>query len=271
MVGLIIVAVLAALLLIYVVLVAPGRLPKNADNVLWHSAYAHRGLHTKDKAVPENSMAAFRAAVEAGYGIELDINITADGEIVVFHDDTLLRICGLDKELASCTYAELTSYRLLDTDEGIPLFRDVLEMVAGRVPVVVELKGGKRNAVLCDTAAAMLDAYDGVYCIESFYPDIVWWFKKHRPQTVRGQLSAGRKSFDGLPWYKAVMLSSLITNAVARPHFAAYKHTDVHGRIGVAVYRCLGGKMIGWTVRDTDSGDIWPGWFDAVIFEFFKP
>ena len=271
MIGLIIAAVLAAVLLIYIVLVAPGRLPKNADDVLWRSAYAHRGLHMKDKTVPENSMAAFKAAVDAGYGIELDINITTDGEIVVFHDDTLLRICGIDKVITSCTNAELKVCRLLDTDEGIPLFADVLAMVAGRVPLVVELKGGPRNAALCEKAAALLDAYDGVYCIESFYPGIVRWFKKHRPQTVRGQLSAGRKSFDLLPAYKAMILGSLITNAATRPHFVAYHHTDVAGRLGVAFYQWLGGKLVGWTVRDTDNMDIWDGRFDAAIFEFFRP
>jgi glycerophosphoryl diester phosphodiesterase len=264
MAGLIIVAALAAVLLIYIVLVAPGRLPKNAQALLWRSAYAHRGLHTKDKTVPENSMAAFQAAVEGGYGIELDINMTIDDEIVVFHDDTLLRICGVDKAITSCTYEELKAYRLLDTDEGIPLFRDVLAMVAGRVPLVVELKGGRRNAALCDKAAALLDTYSGVYCIESFYPGIVRWFKKNRPQTVRGQLSAARKSFGGLPVYKAVILSS-------RPHFVAYKHTDVKGRCGVAFYRWLGGKLLGWTVRDTDNVDVGQEHFDAIIFEFFRP
>ena len=271
MVFVIIAAVIAAVLLIYTVLIVPGRLPKGAGGVLWRSVYAHRGLHTKDKRVPENSMAAFSAAVDAGYGIELDINITTDGQVVVFHDDTLLRMCGSDKPVSACSFDELQQYRLLDTEARIPLFRDVLALVDGRVPLVVELKNTAERAALCEKAAALLDGYGGPYCIESFHPGIVMWFRKNRPGVVRGYLSAGLKNYKSIPLYQGILLSSLMTNALSRPHFVAFHHPDAKGRFRIKLYRLLGGKLVGWTVRDTDDADACRAFFDAIIFEHFKP
>jgi len=260
----------AALLIINMLLLAPGRFSKDINPVLWRTLYAHRGLHTKDKLVPENSMAAFSAAVHAGYGMELDVQITADDKIVVFHDDDLKRVCGVDKKIIDCTYEELTRYRLHDTAETIPLFSDVLGLVNGRGALIVELKTSRRRKTLCEKTAAILDEYKGPYCIESFDPRIVHWFKKHRPRMVRGQLSAGRKNYRGQPLYQGLLLSGLYTNIVTRPHFVAYKHEDVK-KMKLGLYRLLGGKLFGWTVRDIDDSAYIRRYFDAVIFEFFRP
>ncbi len=259
-----------ALLIINMLLLAPGSFPKNVNLVLWRTLYAHRGLHTKDKQVPENSMAAFSAAVAAGYGMELDVNITADNQVVVFHDNDLKRVCGVDKQINDCTYEELQSYRLHNTAETIPLFSDVLKLVNGRGALIVELKHSRHNHALCERTAALLDKYKGPYCIESFDPRIVFWFKKHRPQTVRGQLSAGRKNYRGQPFYQGLLLSGLYTNIVTRPHFVAYRHEDVKN-FKLGLYRLLGGKLFGWTVRDTDDAKSLRRYFDAIIFEFFRP
>jgi len=255
----------------YIALLAPGRYPKNAPEGLWTHCYAHRGLHAKDKSVPENSLAAFSAAAEAGYGMELDINLTKDGQVVVFHDDSLKRVCGVDKLITDCTYPELLQYRLHDTEQKIPLLTDVLSLVAGRAPLIVELKVTRNNRELCQKAAAILDSYAGPYCIESFHPGIVRWFYKNRPQVVRGQLAAGFKDYSGIPAYQALLLSSLLVNAAARPHFAAYKHEDSHGKLRLALYRLLGGKLVAWTVRDGDDTDDCKKRFDVIIFEFFRP
>jgi glycerophosphoryl diester phosphodiesterase len=260
----------AALLIINMLLLAPGRFTNNMNPVLWRTLYAHRGLHTKDKTVPENSMASFSAAVNAGYGMELDVNITADDKIVVFHDDDLNRVCGVNKKINDCTYDELQQYRLHDTSETIPLFSDVLALVDGKTALVVELKMSRRNKALCEKTAALLDAYKGPYCIESFDPRIVRWFKKHRPHTVRGQLSAGRINYRGQPLYQGLLLSGLYTNIVTRPHFVAYKHEDIK-RFKLGLYRLLGGKLAAWTVRDTDDETSLRRYFDVIIFEFFRP
>lgn len=266
----IIALILVVLFVLYAFLLAPGRQTQK-DSVLYKAKYAHRGLHSKDKTIPENSLTAFSKAVEAGYGMELDINLTTDNQVVVFHDDTLLRVCGVDKAVADCSYEELMQYRLLGTDEKIPLFTEVLELIGGHVPLVVELKHTKRNKELCEHAAQLLDEYTGPYCIESFHPGIVKWFRKNRPNVIRGQLSAGLKNYKGLPLYQGVLLSSLLTNFMTRPHFAAYRHEDSHHKLRLNLYRMFGGKLIAWTVRDTNDIGYCEKYFDSIIFEFFTP
>ena len=251
--------------------------------------FAHRGLHSKDRTVPENSLAAFRLAVENGYGIELDIRLTKDKQLVVFHDDTLLRMCGTDHRVDEYTYKELQAFRLLDSTEQIPLFSDVLSLVNGQVPLLVELKTGPENALLCSQSYAVLQQYHGPYCIESFHPMIVWWFKKNAPQILRGQLSAPSQAFEGtLSRISAFLLSHLLTNFLARPHFIAYHK----GNAPFPVHLCkkLGAMRAVWTLRDEDYADscivrsypndslIDPripialfGENDMIIFEFFRP
>ena len=148
---------------------------------------AHRGLHGRRDIAPENSMEAFRRAVDAGYGIELDIRFSKDRQIVVFHDDTLERVCGACGRISDYTYEELQQFRLHQSEERIPLFSDVLELVGGRVPLVVELKadGNRYIPALCEDAARLLDPYPGEYCVESFHPRYVLWFRRNRPLVRR--------------------------------------------------------------------------------------
>lgn len=263
--------ILFLLFLCYLFIISPAELPRNSDGRLWRNNYAHRGLHEKDKSVPENSMAAFANAVAAGYGMELDINLTADGKVVVFHDSSLLRVCGVDKLITDCTAAELAAYRLENTNEGIPLLEEVLKLVDGRMPMIVELKNTKNWPELCEKAAALLSNYSGPYCIESFHPGIVRWFYKNKPQVVRGQLSADHRSFEGVPLWQSLLISSLMTNLAARPHFMAYNHEDGRRQIGLRFFQLLGGKLAGWTVRDTDDRKECQSRFDVIIFEFFRP
>ena len=152
-------------------LVGPGKYTKGAAAPFAGRYFAHRGLFSKDQTVPENSLKAFGLAVEKGYGIELDIQLSKDGEVVVMHDDDLARACGIDRPVAELTLAELKELKLFGTEEKIPLFSEVLELVAGKVPMIVELKSqGPRNAELSLKARDMLYAYGhksgGDYCIE---------------------------------------------------------------------------------------------------------
>ena len=271
-------------------LIAPARVSEELRRRFTGCRFAHRGLHSKDKAVPENSLAAFRLAVENGYGIELDIRFTKDKQLVVFHDDTLLRMCGTDRRVDEYTYEELQAFRLLDSTEQIPLFSEVLSLVDGQVPLLVELKTGPKNALLCSHAYTMLQQYHGPYCIESFHPMIVCWFKKNAPQILRGQLSAPSQAFEGtLSRVSSFLLSHLLTNFLARPHFIAYHK----GKAPFPVSLCqkLGAMRAVWTLRDEDYADscivrsypndslIDPqrtpislfGENDMIIFEFFRP
>lgn len=262
---------LIAFFLLYLFTISPGAWPDHSDPVLWEISYAHRGLHQKDKTVPENSLMAFGKAIEAGYGIELDINLTADGKVVVFHDDSLLRVCGVDKLITQCLSAELVDFRLENTEQTIPLLTDVLKLVDGQIPLIVELKNTKNWPQLCVKAAEQLADYAGPYCIESFHPGIVSWFYKNKPTVVRGQLSAGHQSFEGTPRWQSVLIASIMTNVISRPHFIAYKHQDAHHRLRLRLFRQLGGKLVGWTVRDSDDIAGCTKFFDVIIFEFFRP
>ena len=150
--------------------------------------YAHRGLHDKEKGVPENSLMAFDLAVRGGFGMERDLQLPQDGQVVVHHDRTIARTCGVDRNIDQMTYEELSGYRLFGTQEKVPLFAEVLRQVDGRTPLIVELKSYTRQEELCQKAVDLLQGYEGLYCVESFDPRIVRWFKKNRPDIVRGQL-----------------------------------------------------------------------------------
>lgn len=287
---LIILLFLFLLSVLFVFLIAPARVSTELRKQFTGSRFAHRGLHSKDKSVPENSLAAFRLAVENGYGIELDIRFTKDKQLVVFHDDTLLRMCETDRRVDEFTYEELQKFRLLDSTQQIPLFSEVLSLVDGQVPLLVEIKTGPENALLCSHAYDMLRQYHGPYCIESFHPMIVRWFKKNAPQILRGQLSAPPQAFEGtLSRVSAFLLSRLLTNFLARPHFIAYHK----GKSPFPVRLCqkLGAMRAVWTLRDEDYADAsitksYPnetplgsnhkpielfGENDMIIFEFFRP
>ena len=154
----------------------------------YHRNFAHRGLFD-NRSRCENSLSAFRAAVEHGYGIELDLQMTADGRIVVFHDEDLMRMCASPLKIEQASYAQLAQYNLGQTHEKIPLFSQVLREVDGRVPLIVEIKSTEQVETVCLKVYDLLRRYPGDYCIESMNPLIVSWFYKNAPQIMRGQLA----------------------------------------------------------------------------------
>ena len=261
----------AAVTCLFLFLIAPAR---RSISPFDSFRYAHRGLHTGDRSVPENSLTAFRRAAEAGLAVELDVHLTADGQVVVFHDNTLTRMCGADKRVDSLTYAELKAFTLLDSDERIPLLSEVLEVLDG-APVLCELKNGASftDTALCSAAWEILKRYEGPVCIESFNPMLVRWFKKNQPQVVRGILSC---TFE--PDNKEVspfvgkLLTNLLTNFLARPHFIAYQHTDANVfafRLCRFLFRT---PTFAWTVRSPEQEkDARCSRFNAVIFEGYEP
>ena len=154
-------------------MLAPGRASRRQKAPFLGRNFAHRGLHTSNKAVPENSLEAFRLAAENGYGAELDVQLSKDGQVVVFHDDTLNRVCGIHGRVDDFDYSELSHMKLCGSEWGIPLFTDVLSVINGRVPIICELKTGPRNAELCRKTYNLISSYKGDICIESFDPRIV--------------------------------------------------------------------------------------------------
>ena len=256
-----------ALILIY--LLAPRR--KRDCAPFDRTLYAHRGLHNMDLSRPENSLAAFKAAKDAGYGVEFDVRYTADRQVVVFHDDTLSRMCGIDRRVDECTYSELKQYSLLNTQENVPLLSEVLEML-GDVPLLCEIKAMRSyfDTSLCEDTMKLLNNYNGKFCIESFNPFMVRWFKQNAPQVIRGILSKKYSKQDLSSGVLRPILSSLFTNCLCRPDFIAYCHTDIRQPF-LRICRWFNPPMFAWTIRTIDEAKQCCDVFDTYIFEGFLP
>ena len=255
----------AAAVAVPVILAAPGRMKKERKSPFMGRNFAHRGLHTEDMSVPENSLEAFRQARDAGYGVELDLQISKDGEVVVFHDDTLERLCGVEGRVDEKDYSELRELSLCGTQERMPLLGEVLELVDGSVPMVIEIKNGRRNKELCEKTRDLLSGYKGDFFIESFNPLVLGWFRRNAKDMLRGQLATGCADYKNFRKPMAFALSRCLMNVVSRPHFIVY-------RIGpkpltVRLAEKLGAMSVGYTSRaeENEAGR------DVVIFEFYKP
>ncbi|MCL2653167.1 MAG: hypothetical protein FWD63_05205 [Propionibacteriaceae bacterium] len=232
---------------------------------------AHRGLFDNALDHPENTLAAFQRAVDAGYGIELDVRLTKDGQLVVAHDDGLQRICGEDVEIADLTYEELSQRRVLSSDQAVPLFRQVLAVVDGLVPLVVEVKESNRTNETCQATADQLSHYRGRYCVESFDPRVLLWFRRNRRAVLRGQLAGG---FEGPGTGNRLLdigLVTMIFNKFTWPDFIAYEWHDGDNfavKAWKAILRCT---MVAWTVRSQDELDAARRNFHVFIFDSFTP
>ena len=233
--------------------------------------YAHRGLH--GNGAPENSMEAFRRALDRGYGMELDVHLLKDGSLAVLHDHSLQRTAGADAIIEDLTASELSNYRLEGTEETVPLFSQVLSLVDGKVPLIVELKSTAQNfAALCEAATRMLDGYQGIYCIESFDPRCIGWLKRNRPDIVRGQLAENFFRTGGKmnPVLKALM-SWQLTHFLTLPDFVAFRYRD-RKNLGTFLSRKLwGAQGVSWTLKSQQELDTAEneGWIP--IFEDFCP
>ena len=263
-------AVLLVLITLWLALIMPARSRKEQRAPFERRTFAHRGLFSADQSVPENSIAAFRAAVDAGYGVELDVQLTRDGQVVVFHDDGLGRACGVDARVDAYSFEELQTLPLFGTGEKIPLFSDVLAVIDGKIPMIVELKSGGDWETLCQKTLELLAAYEGDYCVESFHPILVRWFYRNAPQILRGQLSeAARYSKEGLPLYQALLMSRLFTNILTHPQFIAYRVGPKC--LSVRLSEWFGAMRVAWTARPTDDHAKLTRQNDAIIFEHYLP
>ncbi len=237
--------------------------------------YAHRGLHDPALGIPENSMAAFRRAVEHGFGAELDVHLMADGGLAVVHDSSLKRVCGADVCIEDLTAADLARYPLMGTQETIPLLSQVLELFQGKTPLVIELKVERGNAAaLTDGVMAALEGWNGAYCLESFHPAALLRLKEKHPQVLRGQLSQNflkPEEANGLSLPVRFALTNLLTTAFTRPDFIAYGWKD-RGNASLRLMKALYGvHEVSWTVRDRETMDALDRAGAASIFEGFVP
>ena len=252
--------------------------------------YAHRGLYEADQSIPENSLVALDRACQEGYGIELDARLTKDGQVVVFHDDSLLRVCGVEGKVENFNYKKLKTMPLFGTDQHIPLLRDALDLIGGRAPIILELKNSfPRNEELCKKVLGILHEYEddypdlvrgtvpqetdstalkgeivrpGAYVIQSFDPRILAWFRRHAPELGRGQLAQRGEHYE--KFYGPVLGHTLL-NFISRPDFIAYKIEDKPFAVRLA--EKMGAVPASWTA--TEGGNEGDG--HIVVFEHYRP
>ncbi len=228
--------------------------------------YAHRGLHGDRRA--ENSLSAFRAALEHGYGIELDVRLSSDGELVVFHDDTLTRVCGIDARVDAMTAAQLQEVKLSGTEDCVPLFSDVLSLVDGRVPLLVEIKEDAGNSRVSEKTAELLSAYSGPYIVESFNPLSLAVIRERLPDAMRGLLCEEYLRNENRRSLLYFALQSMLINIKARPDFIAYNHNHAENGVLRLVRSFFGTPTLAWTVRSPlEEANAYAAGFDGVIFE----
>ncbi len=264
-------SVLAALLLLFALAlfaIAPSR--RRAARGFAAVRYAHRGLH--GSGIAENSLSAFRAAAEAGYGIELDVRLSRDGELVVFHDDTLERVTEATGRVDSLTAKELSALRLSGTDDTVPSFREVLDLVGGRVPLLIELKEDAGKYCVTEKALDILKGYAGDYMIESFNPLALARVKKLAPDVTRGFLS---QNFFKEKKYRAptyFLLQHLLLNFLCRPDFIAFCHRDTKMPAFRLIRRLFKATSFAWTTEsEADDAAALGAGFSSVIFQGYLP
>ncbi len=259
---------IVVLFLIYLFLIAPKN--KKKMTKFKNLYYAHRGLHNEERA--ENSMSAFKAAALGGFGIELDIRLSKDGKLVVFHDDTLDRVCGKEGKVIDFTADELATFKLSGTDDGIPLFSDVLALVDGKVPLLVEIKENAGDSTVSHAACEMLKVYKGEFIIESFNPMSLKVVKEQYPEIPRGILSHRYYEYEKSRKPLFFLLQSLLLNFLCRPAFIAYDHRHANA-FGLRFVRAFFKvPTIAWTVRSAEDEAIArKNGFDGIIFENYLP
>ena len=260
--------ILAFMFLFYIFALTPRLSNRDEMTPFLHTQFAHRGYHCAEKLIPENSVPAFQAAIRKGYGIELDLHLSKDRQLVVFHDDTLERICGVKGRIEEYTYKELLNLHLLNTTEKIPLFADVLKQVRGRVPLLIELKIPSRALDICPETLRLLDGYEGAYLIQSFNTMGLRWFRKHAPQVLRGQLSSDLTAKNtGENFFLRFLVKHLLSNILGRPDFISYKLADLP-TISVSICRHFFKIPVAvWTLRTEDALETGRKYYDIQIFE----
>ena len=240
---------------------------------------AHRGYFGKDQRPPENSLPAFAAAAQNGYGIELDVQFTSDKKLVVFHDDTLDRMTPAKGFVHDMPWAEFSALPLAGSEEHPPLFADMLRTVAEAnpaTPLIVEIKSRNEYSKtyleeLCRATLAELKVYPGPYCIESFDPRVVGIIRRQAPGVLRGQLSDSYRSYrhDGTKIIPAYALSHCFGNFLGRPDFIAWCPDKRNWAVRLAI--AAGAMPVMWTALPEHDTQKLETDNDAVIFQWYEP
>ena len=271
------VILLVAALLLFAVW--PGKRRDELRLPFYGRNYAHRGLFGKDQRPPENSLPAFAAAAQNGYGIELDVQFTSDHRLVVFHDDTLDRMTPAKGFVHDMDWAHFSALPLAGSEEHPPLFADMLRTVAeanSATPLIVEIKSRREYSQtyleeLCRATLAELKTYPGPYCLESFDPRVVGIVRRQAPEVLRGQLAdsyqSNRKT--GAHPVPAFVFSHCLGNFLGRPDFIAWCPDERNWAVRLCA--ALGAMMVMWTALPEHDTEKLEKDYDGVIFQWYAP
>lgn len=227
--------------------------------------FAHRGDHLEKEGIPENSLKSFKKAIEKGYGIEIDLHLIKDGSIVVFHDDNTERMTGINKSLKDCTYEDIKELKLKNTNEHIPLFEEVLDLVNGKVPLLIEYKYDTKVGKLEEKSMELLSKYNGKFAVQSFNPLSVKWFKGNFPEIPRGQLADDYKN-DKMCNIKKYILKNVLLNFISKSDFISYGINAMPNK-RIEELRKKGILILGWTVRNKQDYEFSRKYCDSIISE----
>lgn len=263
---------LIVLVVLFFVLIAPRTIGRASMSHMEGYHYAHRGYHDGNVAVPENSLASFVAAIDAGYGIELDVQLSADKVPMVFHDADLMRVCGVEGKVWDYTCAELQQMKLFDSQEVIPTLEETLALINGQVPILLEYKMDKVDTDVCAYSHELLKDYDGPYAVQAFHPFALLWYRQNAKDVPRGILAKnfirenkekGEKS-DIIDF----LTTNLMLNVLAYPDFIAYDWQDAD-YFALKLTRLMGAKTSTWTIKDPSQYEAVKGEFDLYTFDGF--
>lgn len=221
---------------------------------------SHRGIHD-NKNIYENTLESFKLAIKKGYIIELDIRITKDKQIVVFHDNNTKRITKQEKIVEESTYQELNNQNIIH----IPLLSEVLDLVDGKVPLLIELKQTNKVGELESLFMKIMKKYKGKYAIQSFNPNVLYWFKRNYPKVLRGQLSY-KYNKQKISTIKKVILSNMLLNIFTKPNFISYKYNEL-SVTKINKYKKKNIHLIGWTITNEIEFNHYKQYYDNLICE----
>ena len=254
---------------IYFYLISGDNIAEKEVSWIIETPIAHRGLD--NGSIPENSMAAFRNAIEKGYTIELDVQFTKDKELIVFHDDDLSRLTNDNRKVKDVNYQELKNLKLENTDEKIPTLKEVVEMVDNQVPLIIEIKDGEDIIGLSEKTYNIMKNYKGRYAIQSFNPFILEWFKNNASEVIRGQLSGTfREDAESLKFYEKFVLKNLLLNFKSKPNFIAYELDGVNN-LSVKLLKGRNYPIISWTIENEEDMKKAYESTDNIIFDNILP
>lgn len=237
-------------------------------NFLKDFKYAHRGLFNNNDNIPENSTIAYINAIKEGYAIELDVTATKDNKYVCFHDSNLLRMTNNNIDIESITYEELLEFKLLDSKEQVPLFSDILKIVGGKVPLLIEIKSHKNYKKKLKILTSLLDNYNYPFAVFSFDFRIVYWFKKNRPNYIRGQISSFFAD-SKLPKMPKWFLKSMWFNKFTKPDFISYNILNVPNKY-INREKNKNRIIFGYTAKSINEYNDKIKYLDNIVFEGFK-